>query len=63
MTFQVAEALKMSSWERAKGELEALVALQGSHACTDLRFGEKHAKLKAKVEKFIKQVEEHDLYS
>ena len=30
--FQLADALKAQQWERAKGELRALVAMQGSYS-------------------------------
>lgn len=61
--FDLAAAMKGQQWERAKGELRALVALQGSyhsggppsappsHEMTRLKA------LGAKVEAFIKKIE------
>jgi hypothetical protein len=57
--FLVAEALKSAQWERAKGELRALVALQGSHVTTTS--ADTWERLSAAVEDFIKEVEESGL--
>lgn len=65
--FDLAAALKGQQWERVKGELRALVALQGSyhsggppsappsHELARLRT------LKAKVEAFVKDIESEGL--
>lgn len=34
-SFSIDHALKAAQWERAKGELRALVALQGSYSTSD----------------------------
>lgn len=62
MSFQIAEAMKMQQWERCKGELNALISLQGSHACTDLHFSARRSKLLSEVKKFVKRIEENELY-
>ncbi len=61
-TFDHAYAMKAAQWEKIKGELNALIAMQGSHACTDMDAAATRAQLKSAVEKFIKKVAENDLY-
>ncbi len=61
-TFDAAHAMKAAQWEKAKGELRALVAMQGSHACTDADASLTLTQLKTAVEKFIKKVSDNDLY-
>lgn len=61
-TFDPVYAMKAAQWEKIKGELNALVAMQGSHASTDMDAAATRAQLKSAVEKFIKKVAENDLY-
>jgi len=70
--FNIAAALKGQQWERAKGELRSLVALQGSHnpqwqGCNtrtpySAAQWEKFNDLHARVELFISQVEGEGLH-
>ena len=54
--------MKAVQWERCKGELRAMVALQGSH---DSVYDEPRPleweRLRDRVEDFIKDVEDHSL--
>ncbi len=52
----IPEALKAQQWERAKGELRALVALQGSYSYT-ANTADKLEKVEARVEEFIADFE------
>lgn len=58
--FLIADALKAQQWERAKGELRALVALQGSHESNGSNT-ERWRELDRSVEDFIKSVEDNGL--
>lgn len=57
-TFMLAHALKAQQWEKAKGELRALIALQGAHSSDveGVRSGV-WIDLRAAVEDFIHLVE------
>ncbi len=61
--FCLPSALKAQQWERAKGELRALVALQGSYNTSDEPPGVVHPEttrwyaLQTHVEQFIKSIE------
>ena len=60
--FSVACALLMAQWERAKGELRAVVAIKGSHySGTQTGTYESYQELDALVEKFIREIEDHGL--
>jgi hypothetical protein len=66
--FLIADALKAQQWERAKGELRALVALQGSytspypdHVDKEKEHHKKWEALQARVEEFITAVEDDGL--
>jgi hypothetical protein len=54
---QIRTPLVMAQWERAKGELQALVALQGSYDGGG--DAAKYEELKPLVEKFIQDVEDN----
>ena len=61
-TFSVASAMIMAQWERAKGELRALVAIKGSHkgGGRDSEWSGYEA-LDEEVEAFIKRIEDEAL--
>jgi hypothetical protein len=59
--FYIDYALKAQQWERAKGELRALVALQGSYASINEDMAEKNDRLNTAVEMFIQRIEEDGL--
>jgi len=62
----ILSALKAQQWERAKGELRALVAIQGSqptrYDMTHKPIETMYEPLLKAVEKFIKQIEDHGLH-
>lgn len=65
--FLVASALKGAQWERTKGELRAMVALQGSYSTGSppgvvSPVTERWQKLSKCVEEFIKIVEDNGLH-
>lgn len=67
-TFDIEAALKAQQWERAKGELRALVALQGAHKTSGLGPPNTVAdetrrwqNLEKAVEEFVKIVEDNGL--
>lgn len=58
--FLIDAAMKAQQWERAKGELRALVAIQGSYSLGRSPGDESPAKwqiLQKRIEKFIEGVE------
>lgn len=57
----VDDMLKAQQWERAKGELRALVALQGSYPSTEDERASRWRHLSEAVESFIASVEERAL--
>jgi hypothetical protein len=61
--FYIDYALKAAQWERAKGELRALIALQGSYASRQVGDDSvpKWERLKNYVEDFIQEVEDQGL--
>ena len=63
--FIIEAALKGTQWERAKGELRALVAIQGSYTSPLPEYMKTEPAtwevLSKKVEKFIKDVEDNGL--
>ena len=60
-TFSVASAMIMAQWERAKGEMRALVAIKGSHKGPPSVEREAYKRLHIEVEAFIKRVEDRAL--
>jgi len=63
-TFLIDAAMKAMQWERAKGELRALVALQGSYSLGRGPGDETPAKwqrLEQAIDAFIQQIEDHSL--
>ena len=63
-TFLIDAAMKAMQWERAKGELRALVALQGSYSLGRApgdREPAKWQRLEQAVNAFIEQIEDHAL--
>jgi hypothetical protein len=58
--FLIASAMKAQQWERAKGELRALVAIQGSHQALGGNT-ERFVALHDSVEAFIKSAEDEGL--
>jgi hypothetical protein len=62
-TFLIDSALKGMTWERAKGELRALVALQGSYGSRAVGDTSEQTweKLEKRVDAFIKYVEDNGL--
>jgi len=63
-TFLIDAAMKAMQWERAKGELRALIALQGSYSLGRGPGDETPAKwqrLEAEVNKFIEHIEDNAL--
>lgn len=67
MTFQIDSALKAAQWERVKGELRALVAMQGSYSSHEMP-GEtsstmaRFVMLDKRVQVFIKDIEDEGLH-
>lgn len=60
--FSIDSAMKAQQWERAKGELRALVSLQGSyHSGCEGDQWEKYRELSERTEKFIEEVEDDAL--
>lgn len=61
--FKVDDMLKAQQWERTKGELRALVAMQGSYSTggEDADEYERWKALEERVEAFIREVEEDGL--
>ena len=58
MSYDVADMMKAQQWERCKGELRALVAMQGSYSSTDDSDRTKRwEELGLRVEQFIEGVE------
>lgn len=57
-TFGIAEALKSTQWELAKGHLNALVSLQGSYHSIAASEEERWKKLDKAVKSFIKKIED-----
>lgn len=53
-------AMKAAAWERAKGELRALVAMQGSVPSTDT--ASRWDEAGARIEKFITRFEDDGLH-
>jgi hypothetical protein len=53
--------LKGQQWERAKGELRALVSMQGSYASGDEQQNAKYHNLDRRIEEFIKGIEDDGL--
>lgn len=51
------EMLKAQQWERAKGELRAMVAMQGSYSSTSEQELSRWQDLRERVENFIDAVE------
>ena len=54
-TFGIAEALKATQWELAKGHLRALVSIQGSFHSITSSEEERWKSLDKAVERFIKK--------
>lgn len=62
-TFLPDAAMKAAQWERAKGELRAMVAIQGSYeASSPEEEPLKWAVLSQHVEDFIKNIEDNGLH-
>jgi hypothetical protein len=63
-TFLIDSAMKSMIWERAKGEMRALIEVQGSYSSSDREpKGEsKWEKLQEAVETFISEVEDNGLH-
>lgn len=64
-TFLIDAAMKSQQWERAKGELRALIAIQGSYSLGRPPGDETPTRwqlLQKEVEKFIAQVEDEALH-
>lgn len=61
MGISIDYALKAQQWERVKGELRALISLQGAYPSTDKAQSEKRNALGIRVEQFILDVEENAL--
>ncbi len=63
-TFLIDSAMKSMVWERAKGELRALVEIQGSYSSAEREpKGEsKWERLEAAVNAFVTQVEDDGLH-
>jgi hypothetical protein len=60
--YELDTMLKGQQWERAKGELRALVSMQGSYKSTAGNYrSERWEELNAKVHAFIKEVEDDAL--
>lgn len=53
--------LKYMLWEEAKGKLRALAAVQGSYPSGDPETAKRFEALTAKVEAFIKEVNDEEL--
>jgi uncharacterized protein YehS (DUF1456 family) len=51
--------LKLQQWEKCKGELAALVALEGAHTSTYEPCN--YSQLKEKISKFIEEIQEESL--
>lgn len=66
--FCLDEALKSAQWERCKGELRALVNMQGSYSGGANRPGEpnetyrRYSELEELVEEFVGKVEAEELH-
>jgi len=54
-------AMKVAKWEEAKGQLRALVALQGSNPSGDPSTMHRFQDLSVKVEAFIAEIEDEAL--
>lgn len=54
-------ALKAAQWERAKGELRSLVALQGAYLARRGSTEPRWIQLSKRVEAFIKEIEDEAL--
>lgn len=59
--FYIDDAMKAVEWERAKGHLRALVALQGSYGGRGISDSSAFKRLGDKVAAFIKDVENNGL--
>ena len=62
--YSIPEALKLSQWQRAKGELMAAVELQGCHLSGDVKSPtmKRYDEFKDAVDAFIKAVEDSEMY-
>ncbi len=62
-TFLLPQALKALQWEKCKGELRGLVALEGSYSSyTPIGEDPPYKKLESVVEDFIKDIELNGLH-
>jgi hypothetical protein len=55
----VCNLLKAQAWELAKGQLLALVSMQGSYPSTDEAQSDVYIQLSDKVRAFIDDIEDH----
>lgn len=62
--FMLDTALKAAQWERAKGELRALAAMQGSYQSRRSPDGEepRWLTIERRIEEFIKEFEDEGLH-
>jgi hypothetical protein len=54
-------ALKSQQWQKCKGELNAMVALAGSHASTSIH-GNNWQELEKAIDHFIEYIEDESLH-
>ena len=60
-SFHLDAAMKEAQWERAKGEIRALIALQGSHTALG-EHAYKFTELKELSKEFFRAVEQRELH-
>ena len=63
--FEIDAMLKAAQWERAKGELRALVSMQGSYSSggDDTHEYKRWQDLEKRVEAFVADVEDNGLHT